>query len=52
MDAKDSRAPEAKRSMTFPALKEARGTARALEATGLPYMVSFVVRPSARSDVG
>lgn len=31
-------------AMTLPALREARGLRRALEATGLPYMLSFVVR--------
>jgi homocysteine S-methyltransferase len=31
---------------TLPALSEAIGLARALAATGLPYLVSFVVRPS------
>ena len=30
---------------TLPALSEAVGLARALAATGLPYMISFVVRP-------
>ncbi|MBL0226667.1 MAG: homocysteine S-methyltransferase family protein [Geobacteraceae bacterium] len=30
---------------TLPALSEAVGLARALAATGLPYLVSFVVRP-------
>jgi homocysteine S-methyltransferase len=33
-------------AMTLPALSEARGLRRALEATGLPYMLSFVVRDS------
>jgi homocysteine S-methyltransferase len=36
--------PDVVLAMTLPALEEARGIARALEATGLPYMVSFVVR--------
>ncbi len=31
---------------TLPALSEAIGLARALAATGLPYMISFVARPS------
>ncbi len=31
-------------SMTHPAIDEARGMARALEATALPYVISFVVR--------
>lgn len=31
---------------TLPALSEATGLARALSATGLPYMISFVARPS------
>ena len=31
---------------TLPALGEATGLARALAATGLPYLISFVVRPS------
>jgi homocysteine S-methyltransferase len=31
---------------TLPALGEALGLARALAATGLPYLVSFVVRPT------
>ncbi|MDA8415323.1 MAG: homocysteine S-methyltransferase family protein [Desulfobacteraceae bacterium] len=30
---------------TLPALSEAAGLARALAATGLPYLISFVVRP-------
>lgn len=30
---------------TLPALSEAMGLARALAATGLPYMISFVARP-------
>ncbi len=30
---------------TLPALSEATGLARALAATGLPYLISFVVRP-------
>ncbi len=31
---------------TLPALSEAIGLARALSATGLPYMISFVARPT------
>jgi homocysteine S-methyltransferase len=31
-------------AMTCPAVSEARGLARAMAATGVPYMVSFVVR--------
>jgi len=31
---------------TLPALSEARGLARVLAGTGLPYMISFVVRPA------
>jgi homocysteine S-methyltransferase len=33
-------------AMTLPALPEARGMAQAMEATGLPYVLSFVVRDS------
>lgn len=31
---------------TLPALSEASGIARAMSATGLPFMLSFVIRPS------
>lgn len=36
--------PDVLFGFTFPAISEALGAARALEATGLPYMMSFVVR--------
>lgn len=39
-------APDLVLGLTLPALKEARGMARALEATGLPYVLSFVIRDS------
>lgn len=37
-------APDLILAVTLPALSEARGIARLLEATGLPYVLSFVVR--------
>jgi homocysteine S-methyltransferase len=37
-------APDLLTAVTLPALSEARGIARLLDATGLPYMLSFVVR--------
>jgi homocysteine S-methyltransferase len=37
-------APDLLMAVTLPALSEARGIARVLEATGLPYVLSFVVR--------
>ena len=38
--------PDLLMAVTLPALSEARGIARVLDATGLPYVLSFVVRDS------
>ncbi len=48
VDAIAQAGPDVVLGMTLPALSEARGIAQGLEASGLPYMLSFVIRDSGR----